>query len=171
MKPRLIIIRGSPASGKTVLAKSLVKKLNGKIALLIPDEFRWVMTAHEDRDEKDYEISFENYLYVLGNYLKLGYTIVTEDAWIKKHKDKSTEIDKVIRLSKKYNAEIHQFLLKGKWNTIRHINTLRPMVIPVKELKDLYTKVYSKKIKNEIIINIDNKNPASILKELFECLF
>mgnify|MGYP001594731880 FL=1 len=170
MKPRLIIIRGSPASGKTVLAKSLVKKLNGKIALLIPDEFRWVMTAHEDRDEKDYEISFENYLYVLGNYLKLGYTIVTEDAWIKKHKDKSTEINKVIRLGEKYNAEIHQFLLKVKWNTIRHINTLRPMVIPVKELKDLYTKVYSKKIKNEIIINIDNKKPTKILKELFECL-
>jgi predicted kinase len=165
MKSKLIIIRGSPASGKSSLARALVKKFKGKIALLIVDEFRWIMTAHENRDSRDYKISFTNYLYALENYLKLGYTIITEDAWVKKHKDKSTDINKIVRLGKKYNAKIYQILLKGNWTTIKHINTLRPMVIPLKELKQLYNQVYSKKRKNEMVINIDGKKPSKILKE------
>ena len=170
MKPRLILIRGSPASGKSKLARELVKKIKGKVALLITDEFRWIMTAHENRDAKDYEISFKNYLFALENYLKSGYTVITEDAWIKKHKDKSTDIGKVVNLGKKYNAEMHQILLKGSWKTIKHINTLRPMVIPQKELKELYNRVYSKKRKEEFIINIDRKSPLQILKEVLRIL-
>ncbi len=70
MKPRLILIRGPPASGKTTLAKELAKKLGGKIALLMVDEFRWIMTAHKNRDSKDFKVSFKNYLSALENYLK-----------------------------------------------------------------------------------------------------
>lgn len=170
MKPRLIIIRASPASGKTILARGLARKLKGKIALLVVDEFRWIMTAHKDRDEKDYSISFKNYLYALENYLKLGYSVITEDTWLRKHKDKATDITKVIKLGKKYKAEIHQYLLLGDFETIKHINTLRPMVIPLKELKELYSKVYSQRRKEEIIINIDNKKPAHILNEVLRTL-
>lgn len=171
MKPKLITIRGSPASGKSTLARNLVKNIDGKIALLIVDEFRWVMTAHEDRDEKDYSVSFDNFLYALKNYLKLGYTIITEDAWTKKHKDKSTSLEEVIYLGKKFNAEIHQILLKGSWNTVKHLNTLRPMVIPQKELKELYNGVYSVNFKNEVIIDINNKKPNQILKEALQILY
>lgn len=170
MKPKLIIIRGSPASGKSTLARSLTRKLKGKIALLIVDEFRWIMTAHENRDEKDYLISFNNFLYALENYLKSGYITIIEDCWIKKHKDKTTDIKKVLDLGRKYNSEIYQILLKGSWNTVRHINTLRPMVIPQKELKELYERVYSKKIKEEIVIEINAKKPAQILKEVLNHL-
>ena len=170
MKPKLIIIRGSPASGKSTLTRNLAKNINGKIALLIVDEFRWVMTAHENRDEKDYAISFDNFLYALENYLKLGYTIIVEDTWIRKHKDNATSIKKVVDLGKEYNAEIHQILLKGSWSTVKHINTLRPMVIPQKELKDLYEQVYSKNIKDEVVIDIDNKKPNQILKETIKII-
>jgi predicted kinase len=166
MNPRLIIIRGSPATGKSTLARGLVKKLKGKIALLIVDEFRWVMTAHENRTKNDYKISFDNFLFSLENYLKAGYTIIVEDAWVKKHKDKSTNIKEVIRLGQKYKAKSDQFLLKGSWETVKHINTLRPMVIPLKELKELYNQVYSEKRKEEIVIDINNKNPTSILNEV-----
>ena len=165
MKPKLITIRGSPASGKSTLARNLVKKTKGKVALLIVDEFRWVMTAHEYRDKKDYAISFDNFLYALENYLKLGYTVIAEDCWIRKDEDKSTSILKAINLGKKYDAEIHQILLEGSWKTVKHINTLRPMVIPQKELRELYENVYSKSIKTETVINIDGKKPNQILKE------
>ncbi|MFH1840091.1 MAG: AAA family ATPase [Nanoarchaeota archaeon] len=165
MKPNLIIIRGSPGSGKSTLVRNLTKKLKGKVALLIVDEFRWIMTAHENRDKKDYEISFDNFLYSLKNYLKSGYTIIVEDSWIRKHNDKSTDINKVINLGKKYKAKIVQILLKGSWKTVKNINTLRPMVIPQKELKESYEKVYSKNIKDEIVIDIDDKKPDQILKE------
>jgi predicted kinase len=170
MKPVLIIIRGSPASGKSTLARNLTKKITGKVALLIIDEFRWVMTAHEDRDKKDYAISFDNFLYALENYLKLRYKVIVEDAWVRKHKDNATNIKKVVELGNKYNAEIHQILLKGSWNTIKHINTLRPMVIPQKELKELYNKVYSENIKAEVVIDIDDKKPNQILKEALKII-
>ena len=170
MKPVLITIRGSPASGKSTLARNLTKIIEGKVALLIADEFRWVMTAHEDRDKKDYAVSFDNFLYALENYLKLGYTVIAEDAWVRKHKDNATSIKKVAELGKKYNAEIHQLLLKGSWNTIKHINTLRPMVIPQKELKELFNKVYSVNIKEEFVIDIDEKKPNQILKEALKIM-
>ena len=170
MKPRLILIRGSPASGKTVLAKELVRKLKGKVALLIVDEFRWIMIAHKNRDSKDYDVCFRNYLFSLENYLKLGYTVITEDTWVRKHKDKSTDINKVLRLGKKYRAKVHQILLKGSWETIKKINTLRPMVIPQKELKELYNKAYSWQRKEEYVISVDNKKPATILKETLKLL-
>ncbi len=165
MKPVLITIRGSPASGKSTLARNLTKNIKGKVALLIVDEFRWVMTAHEDRDKKDYDLSFDNFLYALENYLKLGYTVIVEDAWVRKHKDHATSIKKVINLGKEYNAKIYQILLKGNWSVIKYINTLRPMVIPQKELKELYSNVYSENIKDDILIDINNKNPSQILKE------
>jgi len=170
MKPTLIIIRGSPASGKSTLARTLTKKISGKVALLVVDEFRWVMTAHENRDNKDYSISFDNFLYVLENYLKLGYTAIVEDAWVRKHNDNATNLKKVVDLGKKYDAEVHQILLKGSWSRIKHINTLRSMVIPQKELKELYKKVYSKNIKSEVVIDIDNKKPNQILKEAIKVL-
>ena len=170
MKPTLITIRGSPASGKSTLARNLTKKIDGKVALLIVDEFRWVMIAHENRDKEDYAVSFDNFLYALENYLRLGYTIIIEDAWIRKHQDKTTSIKKVVDLGRKYNAEIHQILLKGSWSTIKCINTLRSMVIPQKELKELYKKVYSTSIKDESVIDIDNKKPDHILKEVLKII-
>jgi len=165
MKPTLITIRGSPASGKSTLARNLTRRIKGKVALLIVDEFRWVMTAHEDRDKKDYQISFDNFLYALENYLRQGYTVIAEDAWVRKHNDNATSIMKVVELGRKYDAEIHQILLKGSWSTIKHINTMRPEVIPQKELKELYHIVYSMNIKTELVIDINDKKPNQILKQ------
>lgn len=167
---KLIIIRGSPASGKTILAKQLAKKFKRKVALLILDEFKWIMTAHENRTAKDFKIAFDNYLYALKNYLKSSYTVITEDCWVKKFNDKSTDINKVILLGKKYKYKIHQILLEGEFNTIKKINKKRPMIIPLKELKFIYQKVYSKSIKGENIIIIDKKKPEQILKQALNLL-
>ncbi len=76
----------------------------------------------------------------------------------------------MLKLAKKCNTDIHQFLLKGSRENIKRINTLRPMVIPQKELKELYNKVYSWKIKDEYVINIDNKDIKLILKEVLQTI-
>ncbi|MAG76048.1 MAG: hypothetical protein CL811_04730 [Colwelliaceae bacterium] len=168
-RSKLIIIRGSPATGKTTLAQSIIKhykkNLKNKVALLTLDEFKWVMTAHEERDRKDFEISFKNYLFSLENYLKQGYIIVTEDCFVKKYEDKSTDILKAIKLAKKYEAKTKLILLKGNWDTVIKINKLRPMVIPKNDLRDTYNKVYSYSLPREEIIEIDKKTTAKILKE------
>ena len=166
MTPKIILIRGSPATGKTTLSKNLAKQINGKVSVLSLDEFKWIMTAHVPRDKNDFQIAFDNYLFCLDNYLKKGYTVICEDAWVQKLEDKSTDINSVLELAKKYDVKINQILLKGSFDTVKHINTLRPMVIPEDELKEMYDKVYSINMVDEKIIEIEGKNPNEILNEV-----
>jgi predicted kinase len=166
MKPTLIIIRGSPATGKSVVGWLLAKEFKGKVALLTVDEFRWIMTVHQNLTTKDYALAFDNYLYVLKNYLKAGYTIVTEDTWLRTPGDRATDIEKVVRLGKRHNATVHQILLKGAWKKIRRLNRLRPMIIPFKVLKYRGQKVYSQIRKEEIVISIDKKKPGKVVEEI-----
>lgn len=172
MKSILIIIRGSPATGKSTLARNLTEyfKQKSKTALLILDEFKWVMTAHEPRDEKDHKIAFDNYLFALNNYLKECYIVITEDTWLvgKRHKDKSTDITKVIALAKKYKVPIHQFLLKADWNTVKKYNKLRSPSVWEPELKEIYTKTYAWKRPDEHISNIEDKTPEVVAKEVID---
>ncbi len=163
-KKIIIIIRGAPAAGKSTLARNLVNvfKKHGKTSLLIPDEFKWVMTAHDNRDAKDFSLAFSNYAYTLTSYLKAGYTVITEDTWDKK----PFTTDAVARLGKKYNYTIYQFLLTGDWKSIKHQNTLRPMVLAEKQLRSQYKLIYDKRVSNEIVIDIANKKPDRIAKEV-----
>ena len=108
---RLIIIRGCPAVGKSVLIKELSQKIKGKVAKLTLDEFQWDMTTHKKRTKKDFSISFNNYLHVFENYLKNDYNIITEDIWLQYYEDKSTDIKKVISLGKKYKTKTHLIIL------------------------------------------------------------
>lgn len=170
MASRLIIIRGPPASGKSSLARSLAEKIKGKAALLTVDDFRWIMTVHKDRDSSDYEIAFDNFLYALENYLKNEYTVVAEDCWVRKHKDKSTSISRVLEKAKRHNTNVHRILLKAEWQTVKSSNAKRPMVLPTGELREIYDKVYSKNFREETAINIDEKKPYQVLKEALEAV-
>ncbi|MCK5149470.1 AAA family ATPase [Candidatus Pacearchaeota archaeon] len=166
----LIIIRGCPAVGKGTLSMKLSEKLKGKVAKLTLDDFQWDMTAHQKRTRKDFEISFKNYLFVLENYLKNNYTIIAEDVWLRYYgyPDKSTDINKIIFLGKKYKAKITLILLKAKWNTIKSRNKVRHRVMKGKELKEVYEKIYSRKIKNEQLIFVDGKSTEQITKEVLK---
>ena len=169
---KLIIIRGCAAVGKGTLAKGLSEKITGKVAKLTLDDFQWEMTATKKRTEKDFEVSFNNYLFVLENYLKNNYDVIAEDIWLKYYgyPDKSTDINKVISLGKKYKARIILILLKAGWNTIKSRNKIRHRIMKEKELKDVYEKIYSIKIKNEFVIDIDKKSKKQISKEVLKLI-
>lgn len=146
---KLIILRGAPASGKTTLAEALVKKIPGKVALLVVDDFQWMMTAHDNRDESDYKLAFENYLYILEQYLRSGYTVVTEHTWLKKHRDTSTDVRRVLELAQKLHVPTQRFLVTGPWELIRSWNLLRKMPVPEQELRQLFDRTYAQSDEGE----------------------
>jgi adenylate kinase family enzyme len=69
----LIVIGGAPGSGKTTICKLLQQKLESPLI-----DFGWIREFHLDRewkkaDEKEKQMSFENLLFILKNYIKYGY--------------------------------------------------------------------------------------------------
>jgi len=171
MKSKLIILRGCPGAGKSPLARELARSLKGKIAKLTLDEFQWEMTAHKKRTKRDFEISFNNYLTLVENYLKNKYNVIAEDVWVQHYgyPDKSTDVNKVIKLGKKYHAKIYLFLLRSEFATIKKKNpTHRAM--EEKELRDIYDKIYSMNLEGEFILKVDGKSNEQIAKEILELI-
>ena len=169
---RLIIIRGCPAVGKGTLARELSEKLKGKVAKLTLDEFQWEMTATKKRSKKEFEISFKNFLNVLEEYLKNNYDVIAEDIWVQHYgyPDKSTDVNKVIELGKKYQTKTHLFLLKAELATIKARNSIRHRIMEEKELKDIYDNIYSKSLDNEFVIKVDGKSKEQIAKEVLKLI-
>lgn len=68
-----IFIGGAPGTGKTTTAKLLQEKLNSPRL-----ELSWIRGFHLDREWKNMtkqeeQMSFENILFILRNYIKYGY--------------------------------------------------------------------------------------------------
>ncbi len=76
----LIIIAGAPGSGKSTLTKSLREKLSS-----VEIEFSVFRNFHLDsewknKNEKEENMAFENFLFVVRNYLSHGYkNIIVHD--------------------------------------------------------------------------------------------
>ena len=76
----LIIISGAPGSGKSTLAKSLKQKLAS-----VEVEFSALRNFHLDSEwknkgEKEEQMTFENFLFIVRNYLSHGYkNIIVHD--------------------------------------------------------------------------------------------
>ena len=172
MSQNLIIIRGCPAVGKGTLANELAEKLKGKIAKLTLDDFQWEMTRTKKRTKKDFEIAFKTFLNVLEEYLKNNYTVILEDIWLQYYgyPDKSTDVNKVIELGKKYHTTTNLFLLKAKWTTIKSRNSIRHRIMKENELKDVYNKIYSKSLDKEFVLKVDGKSKEQIAKEVLSLI-
>ena len=76
----LIFINGAPGVGKTIVAKLLQAKLNSPYI-----DFGWLRQFHlsktwSNANEKDEQMSFENLVFILKNYIKNDYSnvIVTD---------------------------------------------------------------------------------------------
>lgn len=159
MTGSLIFIRGSPATGKTTLAKKIADEIPGKVSVLIYDEFKWVMTYHQDRTPKDFEIAQKNYLFALENYLQEDYTVITECAWT------HLEAEKILDTARKHTKNILRILLVASKETVKHLNTLRPMVIPDEKLMSIYEEVYAH-TGEEQKITIDGKDTSEVLTQV-----
>lgn len=80
MKPHIIFIGGSPGTGKTTVSKLLRDNLKSPYI-----DFGWLREFHLDREwknanEKEEQMTFDNLVFILKNYIKNGYenVIVTD---------------------------------------------------------------------------------------------
>ena len=69
----LIIFSGAPGSGKSTVCKILQKRLNCPLI-----DFGWIREFHLDREwknanKKEEQMSFENLVFILKNYINNGY--------------------------------------------------------------------------------------------------
>ncbi len=83
MQKKIYIFRGSPASGKGTITEEFIKQLDGKIAFLELDNFRWGFHLKNrvvaDIGQKEHLLAYKNFLSVLEYYLSDGsYTLVIE---------------------------------------------------------------------------------------------
>ncbi len=72
----LIFVNGAPGVGKTTVSKLLKAKLDSPLV-----EFGWLREFHLNREwtnqsELDEQMSFENLVFILRNYVKYGYSNV-----------------------------------------------------------------------------------------------
>jgi predicted kinase len=65
--PKLIIIRGYSATGKSTVSKILADRYD--YALIREDTFFFALNPHQPHEKDDFEVTFDNILDCLKNYM------------------------------------------------------------------------------------------------------
>lgn len=103
---KLIIINGSPASGKSTLAEKLHQDLPMSLLADI-DAWRRLISGWRDNREQSLTNTYKFTVAAVDAYLKMGHSVVVDKAILS---DLHT-IDELIESGKKHDAEIYEFIL------------------------------------------------------------
>ncbi len=173
MNKKVFIFRGSPASGKGTITKEFMSTIDGRLAYLELDKFRWGFhLGHRkilDITEDEHEFAYKNYLSILENYLKNGtYTIVTEGLFSCVKSGPHGSMKDILELCEKYNYEYHAFLLCADYEILWDRNLKREYSVPEDEFKMLYDYVMEGEMNNEIKIDVGNNSVEGSVKKIRE---
>lgn len=162
MQKKIYIFRGSPASGKGTITEEFIKQLDGKIAFLELDNFRWGFHLKNrvvaDIGQKEHLLAYKNFLSVLENYLSDGsYTLVIEGLFSWRVAGPHGNMQDIISLATKYNYNYYPILLYADFETLWNRNLQRDYSVPIDEFKQLYSYVMDAQSEEEIKINVDDK--------------
>lgn len=162
--PDLIVIAGSPGSGKTTTAELLREKLASPYI-----DFGWFREFHLDREWKNQSVqeeqmSFENLVFVIKNYVRHGYknVIVTDlkDFRVREIPSVFADFDFVIVTLCASNEEIKRRIIKRN-DGFRDAS----------QAVDWNQNVQMRQlVKNEYRIDNTNKNPEQTLSETLKTL-
>lgn len=170
---KIYVFRGSPASGKGTVTEAFVKKLEGKVAFLELDKFRWefhlLNRSISDITEDEHQLAYDNYLSVLENYLKDGsYTIVTEGLFSWGTSGAHGNMKDILSLVDRYEYDAKPVLLYADFEKLWERNLAREYSVPEDEFRELYDYAMKETSDTETKINVGIKSVEESVSELLK---
>lgn len=168
MKKDLIVISGAPGSGKTVVSNLLKEKLNSPPMI----DLGHIRQFHLDREwkkanKKEEQMSFENLVFIVKNYIKKGYrNVIITDL-------QDFRVQQIPRIFKKENYVIISLIIESDNELKKRVLTesrdsgfrnVKKALAWNKKLKKI------KLLKNEFRINNTSNNPEKTVKEILKIL-
>jgi predicted kinase len=172
MKPRVLIFRGAPASGKGTIAQKLCAQLSKPVALIEQDKFRWdihvIGRKVSDVGLDEHAFAHRNMALVYEQYLKSGqYTIVLEGVftWGDVAPDQG-DVRPLIALAEQYGFACQSIVLKASKQTLLDRNAKRPYSVPHEEFDVLYKNIYRTIDDSEIVIDSTGQDSNETVQSL-----
>jgi predicted kinase len=158
IRPKVIIIRGPPAVGKTTIANLLAKRLPRKTAVLSIDKIAKLHFKY-NIDTHGRTLPYKNTLLLEDNFLKNGFNVIIEDAFC----DKSSKIiENFFRVAEKYDAKCFLVHLTASDKILSKRNQRRNKK-PVSNKKIIFLKKQALKYRYGKEILIDTSNMSSLV--------
>jgi len=163
---KIIFIAGAPGSGKTTISNKLKIKLNDCPLI----DFGWIREFHLNKswsnaNNKEEQMSFENLVYILKNYIKNGYPyIIVNDLQDRR----ITEIPEIFNST---NYLIFSLLVKDENElSVRVMDSTRDSGF--RDVKEAlrWNKELSERdaLPNEFKVDNSTRNPDETIKILFD---
>ncbi|MFC1598534.1 AAA family ATPase [Patescibacteria group bacterium] len=148
---KLIIIRGYSGTGKSTISKLIAEK--NDYALLREDTFFFAFNPHKKHDKKDYEVTFDNILDCVQNYMEKGQKIIIEGALAPIVEANPLDIKQFAKLAKKYNYDFIRLLFIADEKVCYKRMKKRGHIVKKEIYKKLIKKINQLKSKDEIVID------------------
>lgn len=159
---RLIIIHGPAASGKSTVAKSLVSRLEGRLALLEQDMFFVDLLRGAGSSAKiEAAILIEQ---TVSQLIKDGYTVIMEGIFNQEF------YLKMLKTLSRFHTQI--FYLKASLDIAKQRHESRPKAreFGVDKIEDWYDKSKPTGFDNEKLIEVDNLTTEDVVTKILESL-
>lgn len=165
------VLRGSPASGKSTITALLLKRLQGRVATLELDSFRWSyhLKPREISEITDDEhlLAFSNFLSVLENYCANGtYTLLLEGlfAWAKA--SPHGNMKDILECLRRYGFHLVLVRLEAPLEVLWQRNLKRNYVVPRLEFEELFANVMEDSGIEERKIDVSNLSEEDTLEQI-----
>jgi predicted kinase len=163
---KLIIIRGYSGTGKSTISKMLAEKHD--FALLKEDTFFFALNPHKKHDKKDYEVTFNNLIDCVKNYMEIGQKIIIEGALAPILEENPLDIDEFVDLAKKHKYKIIRLLFIADKDTCIKRMKERGYIVKEETYNKLAKKVNQLKTKEEIVIDSSKDTLDETIKKVEE---
>lgn len=161
---KMIIIRGYAGSGKTSVSTLLAEKHN--FGLLREDVFFFAFNPHKPKDEKDYQVTVENLLDCVENYMQTNEGIIIEGAFAPIYKKNPIDLKSFAKLAKKYKYKLFELLFIADENVCYRRMKKRGYVVKKLIYKKLKNKIDELKTNNEITIDTSKSSIKEVVRKI-----